>query len=404
MQRRTLLAGIGAAALGTGRARAAETPGWMNPRLPAGTREEATMVALPGKKKLICLADRPPNYESPIETFRQAITPQDEFFVRYHLAGVPTMDDLAGWSLTVGGDAATRQVVFGFDQLRRDFRQVEITAVCQCSGNRRGLSEPHVPGVEWGYGAMGNATWRGPRLKEVLDRVGVRPGAIEVWLDGADGPALPVTPDFRKSLPLDKAMADEVILALSMNGADLPLLNGYPVRLVVPGWTATYWMKHIDAIHVSDKPLDNFWIKGAYRVPANMFPVDLPFRSQMNDTSWPITEMVVNSLIADPLEGTTQPAADFTVRGVAWDRGHGIRKVEVSVDGGASWAEAALGEHLGHFAFRPFTFHAVGLAPGPHVVSARATSNAGETQAERLKFNAAGYHNNVPQRVAVTAT
>ena len=119
-----------------------------------------------------------------------------------------------------------------------------MAAVCQCSGNRRGLSSPHVAGVEWGYGAMGSATWRGPRLKDVLAKAGVKAGAVEVWLDGADGPVLPTTPDFLKSLPLDKAMSDDVIIATTMNGEPLPHLNGYPARIVVPGWTATYWMKH----------------------------------------------------------------------------------------------------------------------------------------------------------------
>lgn len=402
MDRRKLLTGIGATALVAGRAQAAEKPGWLSPDLPAGTRAEAELAALPGKKKLIRLTDRPPNYESPIETFRNAITPEDEFFVRYHLAGVPTMADLAKWSLTVGGDSAERQVVLKLEDLQRDFGQHEVTAVCQCSGNRRGLSDPHVAGVEWGYGAMGNATWRGPLLKDVLARAGVKAGAVEVWLDGADGPVLPTTPDFRKSLPVEKAMGTDIILAMTMNGKPLPLLNGYPARLIVPGWTATYWMKHLNALTITSKPLDSFWIKAAYRVPAGMFPVDHPFTSQDNPTTWPITEIVVNSLIADPIAGTTQPAAGFTVQGVAWDRGHGIKTVEVSIDAGQSWKEATLGADLGRFAFRAFSFRAGALKPGKYAISSRATSNASETQAERLKFNPAGYHNNVPQQIAVT--
>ena len=175
MNRRRLLAGASAAAFVAGRARGADTSLWLSPQLPAGTREEAALGTLPGKQPLICLTDRPPNYESPIGTFRAAITPDDEFFVRYHLAGVPTMAELRDWSLTVGGDVAGRQVAFTFNQLEHDFPQQEVTAVCQCSGNRRGLSNPHVAGVEWGYGAMGNATWRGPALKDVLARAGVKP-------------------------------------------------------------------------------------------------------------------------------------------------------------------------------------------------------------------------------------
>ena len=245
MNRREALLGLGSAALAAGSARAAEKPLWMSPQLPDGTREEATLEALPGKQKLIRLSDRPPNYETPIGAFRTAITPNDQFFVRYHLATIPPMAELGKWSLAVGGDAAERQITLGLDDLR-NLPQVEVAAVCQCSGNRRGLSSPHVAGVEWGYGAMGCATWRGPRLKDVLAKAGVKAGAVEVWLDGADGPVLPTTPDFLKSLPIDKAMSDDVIIATTMNGEPLPHLNGYPARIVVPGWTATYWMKHRD--------------------------------------------------------------------------------------------------------------------------------------------------------------
>jgi DMSO/TMAO reductase YedYZ molybdopterin-dependent catalytic subunit len=312
------------------------------------------------------------------------------------------MAALRDWSLSVGGDAAERPVVFKLEDLQRDFRHTEVTAVCQCSGNRRGLSDPHVAGVEWGYGAMGNATWRGPLLRDVLAKAGVAAGAVEVWLTGADSPALPSTPAFRKSLPVEKAMGDELILALTMNGQPLPLLNGFPVRLIVPGWTATYWMKHLNGLTISSKPLDNFWMKAAYRVPAGMFPVDHPFQSQVNATTWPITEIVVNSLIAEPVAGSAQPASGFTVQGVAWDRGRGIRTVEISLDAGQTWKEATLGADLGGFAFRAFSFRTGALKPGATVISSRAISNAGETQADRLKFNPAGYHNNVPQQIAVT--
>ncbi len=213
MNRRQMLTGLGGAAFASGPALAVEKPGWMSSQLPDGTREAATLEALPGKQKLIRLTDRPPNYESPIETFRTPVTPNDQFFVRYHLAGIPPMADLGKWSLTVGGEAADRQVTLNLDDLR-GLPQVEVAAVCQCSGNRRGLSSPHVAGVEWGYGAMGCATWRGPRLKDLLGKAGVKAGAVEVWLDGADGPVLPTTPDFHKSLPIDKAMSDDVIIAI----------------------------------------------------------------------------------------------------------------------------------------------------------------------------------------------
>jgi hypothetical protein len=199
-----------------------------------------------------------------------------------------------------------------------------------------------------------------------------------------------------------KATADEVLIAYAMNGQALPHLNGYPVRLVVPGWTATYWMKHLSSIEISTKPQPSFWMQKSYRVPAGMFPVEMPFLSQNDATTWPITEMVVNSVIANPIDGARVPQSGFTVQGVAWDRGHGIKTVEVSLDGGKSWKEAKLDKDHGRFAFRAFSLATGKLPPGPCVVSARATSGAGETQVDKLKWNPAGYQNNVPQTLTVT--
>jgi hypothetical protein len=178
--------------------------------------------------------------------------------------------------------------------------------------------------------------------------------------------------------------------------------NGYPARLVVGGWTATYWMKHLTRIDVSSKPLDNFWMQKAYRVPAGMFPVALPFTTQNTEANWPITDMVVNSVIAQPLAGTTVERAGFTVKGVAWDRGAGIGRVEVSLDGGKTWRNALLGRDIGPYAFRTFTLQTGPIPAGDVVVAVRATSNGGEKQAVTLKQNPAGYHNNVPHAVSVT--
>jgi sulfite dehydrogenase len=397
MNRREVLLGSGAALLGAATARAA-VPG-MNPGLPAGTLEEAAAEALPGKKGLIRLSDRPPNYETPLDAFATAITPNDRFFVRYHLALIPEMAELAHWKLSVGGDSAGRELELSLAELKALPRH-QVTAVCQCSGNRRGLSSPHVAGVEWGVGAMGCARWTGVRLKDVLAKAGVKPDALEVVVEGSDGPVLPATPTFIKSIPLDRAMDDNTLLAYGMNGAVLPHYNGFPVRLIVPGWTATYWMKHITSIKLVSKPLANFWMAAAYRVPRGMFPVAKPFASQDYAPNTPITEIVVNSLVTNLIDGATVKPG-FEVKGIAWDSGSGIRLVETSVDGGGSWQAARLGEDLGGFAFRPFSA-AIKLAAGPAKVMVRATSKAGEVQVDKLKFNPAGYHNNVIQTLAVT--
>ena len=157
--------------------------------LPSGVYDTAILDALPGKKPLIKLSYRPPNYETPVSYFKTAITPNDAFFVRYHLAVIPEID-AKEWRLKVGGEAAASPFELTLAELQTGFEQVEVTAVCQCSGNRRGLSQPHVPGVEWGLGAMGNAIWRGVRLKDVLAKAGLRKEAVEIVLDGADGPVV----------------------------------------------------------------------------------------------------------------------------------------------------------------------------------------------------------------------
>src|SRR6476620_1753072 len=202
------------------------------PELPEGTRNIATLESLPGKKPLIKLSYRPPNYETPIEHFRTAITPNDAFFVRYHLSNIPQVDAKT-WKLTVGGEGANGQAEFSLDDLKR-MPATEVVAVNQCSGNRRGLFQPHVPGVEWGYGAMGCARWKGVRLKDVLDKVKFKKEAIEIVFDGADSAPIDKTPDFIKSIPVWRALDESTIIAYEMNGAPLPHLHGAPARLLVP--------------------------------------------------------------------------------------------------------------------------------------------------------------------------
>ncbi|HEV3396640.1 MAG TPA: molybdopterin-dependent oxidoreductase [Xanthobacteraceae bacterium] len=369
--------------------------------LPEGVRENASLDTLPGKKPLIRLAYRPPNYESPIEYLRTPVTPNNEFFVRYHLSDIPQVDAKT-WKLSIGGDGANGQAALDLDELKR-LPAVEVTAVCQCSGNRRGLFQPHVPGVEWGYGAMGCARWKGARLKDVLDKVGLKKEAVEIVFNGADGPALEKTPDFVKSLPVWKAIEETTLVAYEMNGEPLPHWNGFPARIVVPGWTGTYWMKHVVSINAVTKPFDGFWMKSAYRIPVGKFPIVARFISQETPVNTPITECVVNSLITSHADGAAVKAgARVSVGGIAWDGGYGIRIVEVSTDGGKTWAEAALGRDAGRYALRTWTYH---FTPprGRTKVTARATNAIGQSQTAALILNPAGYHHNVMQTVTLVA-
>ena len=369
--------------------------------LPAGTLESGVLEALPGKQPLIKRSYRPPNYETPVAFFNDAITPNDRFFVRWHLANIPLVD-AATWRLGVGGDAAAQELSLTLEQLKRDFEPFEIVAVCQCSGNRRGLSDPHVPGVEWGYGAMGNARWKGARLKDILARAGLRKEAVEIAFDGADTPALEATPDFVKSIPAWKAIDENTLVAYEMNGAPLPHWNGFPARIVVPGWTATYWMKQVVSIRALTTPLKNFWVNTAYRIPKGRFPLVDRFVSQESETTTPITEMVVNSLITNLEDGQRFRAGrPIVVKGIAWDAGYGIRRVEISLDEGRSWQAAEIGADLGRFSFRPWHYAFTPRARGRSNVMARASNAQGSTQVSELIFNGPGYHNNVMQKIGI---
>jgi sulfite dehydrogenase (cytochrome) subunit A len=371
-------------------------------QLPEGARAEAVLHALPGKKPLIKLSYVPPNYETPINHLRTAITPNDVFFVRYHLADIPEVN-ADTWRLSVGGDGANGEIQFSLAELRQ-LPATEVAAVCQCSGNRRGLFEPHVPGVQWGYGAMGCARWKGARLKDVLDKAGLKKEALEIVLAGSDSGAVDKTPNFIKSIPVSKAIDDTTLVAYEMNGNPLPHWNGFPARIIVPGWTAAYWMKHVTSINVVTKPFDGFWMKSAYRIPLGKFPLMARFASQETAINTPITEMVVNSLLTSHADGASVKAGDrVTVSGLAWDAGYGIDAVELSIDGGNHWVAAPLGKDLGRFAFRAFSHSVAVPTKGNYKVMARATNKIGQSQASALIANPAGYHHNVIQSLTLVA-
>src|SRR5215469_13452096 len=227
------------------------------------------MVVYPQKKPLILLTSRPPQLETPFSVFNKGIlTPNDEFFVRYHLAGIPTSIDSEKFRVEVKGQVSS-PLSLSLHDLKTQSEQVELVAVLQCSGNGRGYFQPRVTGGQSGNGTMGNARWKGVRLKDILNKAGVAADAKQVSFRGLDKPVLETTPNFGKSLDVDHAMDGEVMVAYEMNGADLPMLNGFPLRLIVPGCYGTYWVKHLHEITVLDQDFDSFWMNTAYRVPDN---------------------------------------------------------------------------------------------------------------------------------------
>jgi len=373
------------------------------PALPAGAAAGPVLDTLPGKRPLVRLSEQPVNYESPIDYLGAAITPNEDFYVRYNLCDVPRID-AERWRLAVAGSGAKVHAALGLADLRK-LPAAEVVAVCQCSGNGRSLFQPPAPGVQWGMGAIGCARWKGARLKDVLDLVGVRDEALEVVFEGADKAGDKETADFSKSLPIWKAREDTTLVAYEMNGRPLPHLHGFPARLVVPGWTATYWVKHLAAITVATEPFDGYWMRSTYRVPLGTFPCAARFASQDNGVDSAITEMMVNALITGPCDGAKVKAqAGLDITGIAWDGGHGISGVDVSTDGGRTWEAAALGEPHGRFAFRTW-HHPVRLErKGSHVIMARATNKIGQTQPAQAIANPSGYHHNAVQRLTLVAT
>jgi sulfite dehydrogenase (cytochrome) subunit A len=351
----------------------------------ASTRE---IVQYPEKTDLILLTDRPPQLETPLRYFRTNLTPNDAFFVRWHLSGIPTTVDLRTFRLEVGG-RVNKPLSLSLSDLQTKFEPVSLVTLAQCAGNSRSLFEPRVPGGQWGNGAMGNARWKGVRLKDVLDAAGVMPGAIQVGLQGLDVPTLPKTPRFEKSLAIDHARDGEVMIAYEMNDAALPMLNGFPIRLVVPGWYATYWVKALSSVTVLDQPLKTFWMDKAYRIPDNAEANEEP--QHLSLATVPINQMPAHSIFVSPEPGEQlQVGQRCELAGVANDGASGIRRVEVSKDGGQTWSDATLGPDLGRYSWRLWQAEWTPPAKGTHRLMVRATSNAGETQ-RTVQWNRSGY-------------
>jgi sulfite dehydrogenase len=361
---------------------------------------ERPLVQVPQKRPMIGLTSRPPQLETPFSVFNAgAITPNDAFFVRYHLADVPLDIDPDKFSLAVTGKV-DKPLQLSLADIKK-MPASEIVAVNQCSGNSRGFFDPRVAGGQLGNGAMGNARWRGVPLKAVLDQAGVRQGAKQVTFNGADGPVSDKTPDFVKALDLDHARDGEVILAYAMNDQPLPVLNGFPLRLVVPGYYGTYWVKHLNDITVIDNIFDGFWMKSAYRIPDNDCACVEPGTAPK--ATVPINRLNVRSFITSLSDGAKVKAdRPMLVKGIAFDGGKGIKDVSLSTDGGQTWRAAKLGKDLGKYSFREWQLPVM-LAAGPHALRVRATNQAGQTQRMTATWNPAGYMRNVIETTFVTA-
>jgi hypothetical protein len=293
-----------------------------------------------------------------------------------------------------------RTLSLSLDDLRRQFEPVSVVAVAQCSGNSRSFFNPPVPGGQWANGAMGNAKWTGVRLRDLLDRAGLKPGALDVSFGGMDRPVMPGTEPFVKSLDIPHATDGEVMVAYAMNGADLPMLNGFPLRLVVPGWFATYWVKSLNLISVLDHKFSGFWMDKAYRIPANRDGSETA--AELAAQTIPISRHTVRSLFVLPSPGARIDSGRATeIQGIAFDGGDGIRRVEVSTDDGHTWVDAALDADLGRYSWRRWRLTWRPTAAAEYRLLVRATSASGETQPVEAHWNRSGYQRNVIERLDV---
>jgi DMSO/TMAO reductase YedYZ molybdopterin-dependent catalytic subunit len=358
-------------------------------------------VAFPEKRPLMVMTTRPPQLETPFSVFNESVfTPNDAFFVRWHLANIPTTVDPQTFRLTIRG-RVKKNLSFSLTDLQKQFEPVEVAAVCQCAGNSRGFFDPRVAGGQWGHGGMGNAMWKGVRLRDLLEKAGLENDAQHIRFGGLDRPVADATPDFLKSLSVDDASADHVLVAYAMNGEPLPFLNGFPLRLVVPGWYATYWVKMLNDIEVLTQEDHNFWMDPAYRIPNNACGCLEPGEKPKNTI--PISTMKVRSFITNIVHGDTIDArSKIIVKGIAFDQGYGIDQVLFSSDGGQHWKATRLGNDYGDFSFRQWETH-VALKPGrPYNLQSLAINRIGESQQLRPKWNPNGYLRNAIEAVPVT--
>ncbi len=352
-------------------------------------------ITEPQKVPLILLTDRPVQLETPRHYFRTLFTPNEAFYVRWHIDGIPNAVDLKDWKLQIEGNV-TKPLAFTLPDLMQKFKPVSLAAVNQCSGNSRSRLLPRVPGGQWGNGAMGNAMWTGVRLRELLDMAGIKGGSLQVQFQGLEtgqGPAGLGSNLFLKSLDLKNPVLDECVVAYLMNGEPLPMLNGFPVRLVVPGYFATYWTKCLTWIRVLNVPDENFWMKTGYRVPdtprGNTTPEDVKAGKVK---TIPIERLPVRSFLISPDGSSKTPSGlNITLRGIAFSGFGAVNRVEVSDDGGKNWTAAKLGENHGAYSFRTWEASWTGKLPGRYWLAVRATDEKGNTQPDEPVWNPGGY-------------
>ena len=361
--------------------------------VPGGSPTRPITTTFPEKGRMVLQRTRPPWLETPFDVFDKGVfTPNDQHFVSWHWASLPTTVDVAAFRLGVRGHVE-RPLSLSLTDLIEGLPRFEIAAVSQCAGNSRLYEQPRVAGAQWANGSMSNARWAGVRLKDVLDRAGVKAGARCVRFGGLDEPVLPDAPKFLKSIDVDHARDGEVMLAFAMNGAQLPMLNGFPLKLIVPGWCAVYWIKALNDIEVMDIVDDNYWTTTAYRVPDTPDYTVAP--GEKDYKLIPISRMLPRSFVTNLTPGATLPTGlPQVVRGIAFGGNRGVASVDLSLDGGRTWRSTSLGKDEGTYSFRQWQATVTLPNKGAQRLMVRCTNTDGLAQPARRVWNPGGYMNN----------
>jgi DMSO/TMAO reductase YedYZ molybdopterin-dependent catalytic subunit len=343
------------------------------------------------QSRMIVRSPRPEDLEMPLDGFTDWLTPIDRFFVRCHTY-IPKVN-LNEWNLKIDG-VVEQPITLAMDDLKK-FPRTELVGVLECAGNGRSFYRPRLPGAQWDFGSVGNARWTGVRLRDVLQKAGLKTSAKEILLDGADVP-LGKMPDFQRTITADKALHPDTLLAYEMNGQALPVEHGFPLRVIAPGWAGDSWVKWLQHIEVLDHEFEGFWMKSAYRHPAHPVP---PGTAVDPAEMVPVTDLNIKSVIAVPA-GWAKPGA-VRIQGTAWSNASPVAKVDVSTDGGQNWKPAQLGGQRTKYGWRLWQYDWK-PAEGQYTLVSRATNMAGQMQPLTEEWNPNGYLWNVAQPVAIT--
>ena len=362
--------------------------------LPRFTWATAPPVEVPGKAGMIVRSARFLDLEMPPEFFASWLTPVPHFFVRNHMHEPSTLD-AEGWRLSVGGGVENPFSVSLSDLAKLEPRTV--TNTLECAGNGRGFQQPKVPGVQWQRGAVGTARFAGPLLRDLLRRAGVKATGRHVMFRGLDEVPGKVPP-FIRSIPIEKAMDPDTLIATHMNGASLARHHGFPARALVPGWIGAASCKWLTEIKVLDQEFEGNFMKPGYRLPNYSIS---PGGDVNPEDTHPITSLGVKSVIAQPGDGSSLKSRSLNIHGAAWAGETAITRVEISVDRGTTWHAARLGAQQSRYAWRLWDYAWNAPKAGEYTIMSRATDDQGRTQPQTAAWNPSGYLFNAIDQVNI---